>query len=166
MTAERVRPWWASDGPVDGGVDRRVDPLELHRAARRGEATDTPGWAGPEASPATEPLAGRPDDTPDPDPCDDGAAPPHGLDTCGVCPVCSALRALQETRPELAEHLAEAARHLAAAARSLLEPPTPPGPSSPPPSDGLRRIHLDDHVDVGDSGEGTRDPQDPTRTTS
>jgi hypothetical protein len=36
------RPWWASDGPVDGGVDAAEDPVERFRAARRGEAGPDP----------------------------------------------------------------------------------------------------------------------------
>jgi hypothetical protein len=78
-----------------------------------------------------------------------------------VCPFCSSLRLLQETRPELVEHLTEAARHLAAAARSLLDTPVPspaeraPRSSPRPTADGpshrpvtadgrLQRITLDD----------------------
>lgn len=45
-----------------------------------------------------------------------------------MCPLCTLARALEETRPELLDHLTEAARHLAAAARSLLDTmPTDPG---------------------------------------
>ena len=40
--SEQARPWWASDGPVDGGIARDEDPVERLRAARRG-ASDAPG---------------------------------------------------------------------------------------------------------------------------
>jgi hypothetical protein len=36
------RPWWASDGPVDGGLDAAEDPVEQFRAARRGGRTHVP----------------------------------------------------------------------------------------------------------------------------
>lgn len=50
-----------------------------------------------------------------------GGTAPHRPELCGVCPLCTLARTLEETRPELLEHLTEAARHLAAAARSLLD---------------------------------------------
>jgi hypothetical protein len=151
VSAERALPWWASEGPVAGGVDRGGDPIEQHRAARRGGLdADGPSPDPPPASPR---------------PTADGPLPPeparHRVDACGVCPFCASMRLLQETRPELVEHLTEAARHLAAAARSLLDTPVPSPTerSAPPPprpradapshppvtADGrLQRIVLDD----------------------
>lgn len=41
--SERARPWWASDGPVDGGIAPDEDPVERVRAARRGGAGTAPG---------------------------------------------------------------------------------------------------------------------------
>jgi hypothetical protein len=110
VSADRALPWWASDGPVDGGVDRVADPVERHRAARRGgREPDEPSQES--VSPA-EPV-----------PLAEPAR--HRVDACGVCPFCTSMRLLQDTRPELVEHLTEAARHLAAAARSLLDTPVP-----------------------------------------
>lgn len=41
MTRQTDRPWWASEGPVDGGIDRSEDPVVRHRSARLGDrATD------------------------------------------------------------------------------------------------------------------------------
>lgn len=37
----QARPWWASDGPVDGGIAPDEDPVERIRAARRGESDGT-----------------------------------------------------------------------------------------------------------------------------
>jgi hypothetical protein len=180
VTAERARPWWASDGPVDGGIDRRTDPLELHRAARRGPGGDAPWWAetpagpagqaGPASEPADEPPhgSGGADQRGVDQPVADEPSARHGPDVCGVCPVCSAVRLLQESRPELVEHLTEAARHLAAAARSLLEPPTVPTPPTPradgAADGGLRRIRLDDHAGHAagsDDPNGASDPPGP-----
>lgn len=160
MSAERALPWWASEGPVEGGVDRAVDPIERHRAARRGELDPQ----------ELDPQELDPDELPrDPSPpsplADEPQLPPeparHRVDACGVCPFCTSMRLLQETRPELVEHLTEAARHLAAAARSLLDTPVPspaeraerssprrPGDGPrphPATADGrLQRIVLDD----------------------
>jgi hypothetical protein len=62
----RERPWWASDGPLDGGLDTSEDPVERFRSARRGatEGGSTPG-DGPVGDagdlPFTdEPTSGRP----------------------------------------------------------------------------------------------------------
>lgn len=124
------RPWWASEGPVDGGVDPAEDPLLAHRTARRGAGDPSAGsgtadGAGPEEARA-------PGST-------DAAS-----EICGVCPVCIAARMLGESRPELLTHLTVAARHLSAALRALLETPTDrddeDGGSDDP---GVRRIDLD-----------------------
>jgi hypothetical protein len=129
------RPWWASDGPVDGGVDPAEDPLVAHRTARRGPEPE------PEPAPPT-------DDTTSPGP-GTGATPGHtqpGSEICGVCPVCIAARMLGETRPELLAHLTEAGRHLSAALRTLIETSTDRSNGargSEPDDRGVRRIDLD-----------------------
>jgi hypothetical protein len=63
MTGER--PWWASDGPVDGGLDTSEDPVERFRSARRGPAENAATGDGPSDDagdlPFTdEPVTGRP----------------------------------------------------------------------------------------------------------
>lgn len=209
MTRRPERPWWASDGPVDGGIDRSEDPVVRHRSARLGNRAgdddrsggddrsgdddrrgqDAVGAAFDEAAPsvASRRFAGNgqhasaepenqadaaaPRDQPwwsrspqDPDPAvvdpedgtvpvtshgpgpdvtdappdgsgptgsptadpsdpDRSGAPTHRPDLCGVCPICTGFRLLEEVRPELAGHLAEAAYHLASALRSLAEHP-------------------------------------------
>jgi hypothetical protein len=146
-----ARPWWASE-LEDGVADAPpLDPLEAHRAARRGtpppdDAAD--GWdladlLGPAAD-ASAPGDGATDDASDAPRTagrgsagTDGPAAAHGPDVCGVCPICVALRALGESRPQLLEHLSEAARHLTAAVRNLVEDPPRVRP------DGARRGHDD-----------------------
>jgi hypothetical protein len=116
-------PWWATDpGAPDG---HEPDPLEAHRAARRG--------ADPGSGPAEDRSGAGADDE-------------HRPDICGVCPVCLGARMLGETRPELLEHLTEAARHLAAALRAVVDPPSSPrGTDDPHGGDPgrVRRIDLD-----------------------
>ncbi len=119
--SEPTRPWWASD-PVDGDVDRSVDPVEAHRAARRGWLDPDAASSGPDAASSGPDGAASGTDGA----CSDGAG--HAEQICGVCPVCVLARAVGESRPELLGHLAEAARHLSAAARSFLEPHAPAGP--------------------------------------
>jgi hypothetical protein len=46
---------------------------------------------------------------------------------CRVCPLCAALAALREARPEAVEHLAKAGAELLLAARALLDGATPQG---------------------------------------
>lgn len=134
------RPWWASDGPVDGGVDPAEDPLVAHREARRGPDPDAPAddasvTHDTDADPASGPTHH-----------DRASGPTHpGSEICGVCPVCIAARVLGETRPELLMHLAEAGRHVSAALRTLLETPTDRGESRRGGSEDrrVRRIDLD-----------------------
>lgn len=125
------RPWWASDGPTDPASDQ--DPVDLHRAARRGMPPPT----------GSEPPSGRSGSAAGPD--DGSHAVPPGAprdplaEVCGVCPICIAARVVGETRPELLEHLAEAGRHLGAAVRSLLDPGVgsrDAGPAAQGSSDG------------------------------
>lgn len=126
------RPWWASEGPIDGGVDPDEDPLLAHRTARRGQGDTDPtaGWATSDApGPEAGPTAG---------------ATHAGAEICGVCPVCIAARMLGESRPEFLAHLTEAGRHLSAALRALRETPTDRGGDDADPEDrGVRRIDLD-----------------------
>jgi hypothetical protein len=130
------RPWWASG--ADAAVPDPVDPIDAHRAARRG------------GFPAEDPTVRRDGE----DPREDGHVagahdrpgadqPGHGPDVCGVCPLCAALRALGETRPQLVEHLTEAARHLAAAFRSFADEPRPGEADEPRDRAPFERIDLD-----------------------
>ena len=136
------RPWWASEGPVDGGVDPAEDPLVAHRSARRG---------GGEPDPTVDPDTGGHDAAEDeasgPTQPGSAAGPTQpGSEICGVCPVCIAARMLGETRPELLAHLTEAGRHLSAALSSLLETRTDrSGDEQDPAPDPrrVRRIDLD-----------------------
>jgi hypothetical protein len=156
-------PWWASE--LEGGVAEAtpaLDPLEAHRAARRGAHPADEGIAGwdlddllgpPPDAGATDEEARRgeqvDEETVDgPGPTGrDGPAAAHGPDVCGVCPICVALRALGESRPQLLEHLTEAARHLTAAVRNLVEDPPRVRPDGarrgPDDPDPFERIDLD-----------------------
>ena len=114
-----AHPWWASEADTQGLED--VDPVEAFRAARRPGEPPSGGTGSGDGE----------QDRPGSDPADeDTASRAHRPELCGICPLCTLARSLEDTRPELLEHLTEAARHLAAAARALLEqPPTPqPGP--------------------------------------
>jgi hypothetical protein len=173
--SSRARPWWASEGPVDGGIARDEDPVERLRAARRGTGDDATGdelaepWLDAVAATMSS-LAGAA--TPPPDLGDDSAetnaarngsahaaaetaqetaGAAHQPDVCGVCPICVGLRALAESRPELMNHLAEAARHVALAARSLRERPADAGDEArgrqARPGDGRARDGLE-HIDL------------------
>ncbi|MFA9429252.1 hypothetical protein [Egicoccus sp. AB-alg2] len=111
MSAHARDPWWASDG-ADGRLGD-ADPVEAHRAARRGQET-----AGEETE---DPAA--------PDEDGDAHQQAHGPDVCGVCPWCAGLRALAASHPEAVAHLTDAARHLTKAVRALvadLQPPAGP----------------------------------------
>lgn len=100
MTHTHEQPWWAS-GKGDGLGDE--DPFEAHRSARGGPTTD------PVESIVRilRQFA-------------DGRHQPDGS-TCGVCPLCSAIAALGDARPELVGHLSEAARHLTLAAKAFVD---------------------------------------------
>jgi hypothetical protein len=143
------RPWWASEGPVEGGVDPGQDPLLAHRAARRGPEPDRPDADGSDPDPDPGPDAEGPTAPPRGDPDALGRDP--AAEICGVCPVCIAARMLGDTRPELLGHLTEAARHVTAALRSLLDTSADRddgdrdhGRRDPGPADrGVRRIDLD-----------------------
>lgn len=115
-------PWWASGS--DESEAAAVDPDELvtaHRRARRGTPdADDDGHDGGGRDPAG-----------------------HSHEICGVCPICTGMRVLSETRPELAAHLTEAARHLTAAARTLLDEERSRRRPGPDPDEPLTRIDLD-----------------------
>lgn len=131
------RPWWAS--PDASSTLDDVDPVDAFRTARRRSDPDAPGTsAGAEDAPG----AGGQDPTPSPDEPAPAAAP-HRPELCGICPLCNLARNLEETRPELVEHLTEAARHLAAAVRALVEPADGGATSPGTPTDRLQRIPLD-----------------------
>ncbi|MEX2549443.1 MAG: hypothetical protein WD638_04390 [Nitriliruptoraceae bacterium] len=135
--SETPRPWWASEDAVVDLDD--VDPVDAFRQARRsGRSAEDPE---------------DPDDPDDRDAAPGGGGPSeHDPAFCGVCPLCTLARTLEDTRPELLEHLTQAARHLASAVRVLLETPPDPDAHGPASSEedpsGLQRIDLDqDHAE-------------------
>ncbi len=156
------RPWWSSltEEPAGAGAKADglddVDPMEAFRSARRPRPVP-PRAAERERGPDPSQPAGEEDaatgDRPPGDP------QTHRPELCGICPLCTLARTLEDTRPELMGHLTEAARHLAAAARALLE--TPPGRPEGPATDGgagdapgasgrrgaIQRIPLDGRTD-------------------
>lgn len=108
------RPWWASDGPGDDGAT--------------GDPVDGDG-----------PSSGRGRAAKDVPPHQHGTDVPH--DVCQVCPICAVLRAVDDVRPELVEHLSEAARHLTLAAKAFIDAQA----SGYEPQDGgLQHIDLDE----------------------
>jgi hypothetical protein len=46
--SEQARPWWASEGPVEGGISPDEDPVERFRSARRGPEAASRGEADAE----------------------------------------------------------------------------------------------------------------------
>jgi hypothetical protein len=75
----RERPWWASDGPVEGGLDTSEDPVERIRHARRGGDEDPAGRTGPGDVPPGGGRAGDGGDLPFTDePGADDAGGPRG----------------------------------------------------------------------------------------
>lgn len=93
--SEQARPWWASDGPVEGGIDPDEDPVERFRAARRGDAApdggDAPDRATggvPDAEPWLDAVAATMTrlaeaSAADASASDDGAAPGPGQQAPG-----------------------------------------------------------------------------------
>jgi hypothetical protein len=141
---EATHPWWASlpEPPRAGGNGSEViddaDPVEAFRAARRPQPMPPRAARGGTSREESQP---RPEPETRGDPLDGARSetgtssgsrasgseplePPssHRPELCGICPLCTLARALEDSRPDLLEHLTEAARHLAAAARSLLDP--------------------------------------------
>jgi hypothetical protein len=66
----------------------------------------------------------------------DDAGPAARAPECQFCPLCQAMAALREARPEAVEHLVKAGAELLLAARALLEGAAAPGGS---PGTGRRR---------------------------
>lgn len=131
--SDATHPWWASapDDVTGPPAIDDTDPIEAFRAARR--PRPVPPRAAGRGATASGEAPPRPDPGPDADRGPEGTSSvggtdqearsaPHRPELCGVCPLCTLARALEDTRPELLDHLTEAARHLAAAARSLLDP--------------------------------------------
>ena len=135
MTDER-QPWWAS---TDAGRTTTEDPVEAHRAARRGSGAPGGDPTGPADDPVDPGAGADRGATGERSPGSPGSPSGHAEAVCGVCPICVLARTLGDTHPELLGHLTEAARHLAAAARSMLES----SPSEDPGSEGVQRIDLD-----------------------
>lgn len=59
---------------------------------------------------------------------------------CQICPICTMLRVVSTSHPEILGHLLEASRALTAALQALLASAEQ---AAGPPKDGLRRIDLD-----------------------
>lgn len=141
--SERARPWWASDGPVDGGIAPDEDPVERVRADRRGGAGAAPGpaevaepWldavaatmsslartaarpggAGPRPGDAGTSGAEAPHDTGGPPPTEEAdAGEGAGHHQPDVCGVCPICVGLRA----LGEARPELVGHLAEAARQV-----------------------------------------------
>lgn len=148
MNDRAERPWWASDGPVGDGADPDEDPLERHRTARRGgePSPDADAWRNGTLAGVSE-LADRLAAAAEAYTTDhdghsaDADGTPAGV--CDACPICTGLRILGETRPELVHHLAAAGRHLAIATRGLVErAATPARPDDGSDDPGFERIDL------------------------
>lgn len=109
------RPWWSSAAG---------DPRERERRAGAGGDREF-GSAGPSAGG----VAGGPQAT------------SHDHEHCRACPICSFLEALDDSRPEVVEHLTEAARHLTLAAKTFIDAQAAGFDGQ---DDVLERIRLDD----------------------
>lgn len=113
------RPWWASDGPGEGGGVGGADGDDPQRGGDPGQQRHAHG---------------------------DADDPPHRhradapTDVCQVCPICAMLRAVDDVRPELVEHLTEAARHLTLAAKAFVDAQA----TGFEGDEGLQRIDLDE----------------------
>lgn len=160
----REDPWWASGSGQEEGLGDE-DPFERHTEARRGagdgdaganghaghergdrhqgrggawwhDAVDALAYAVRAAGDAREGRAGRGEG--------ERAVPPHDHTSdgqvCHVCPVCMALRALDESRPEVVAHLSEALRHVSLAARAFVEAQV----AATGGDDALHHVDLDD----------------------
>jgi hypothetical protein len=97
------------------------------------------------AGPAREATAGAAG----PGGAGNGGGGPHRIDACGVCPICTAIRTLGATHPELVTHLAEAARHLALAVRTVVDAATDDREAAAP-----RRDRRDRDARGGSRGDG------------
>ncbi len=101
----------------------------------------------PDAAPWWASSGGEPREDP-PRPAAGHRHSPASNEACRTCPVCSILRAVGATRPELVEHLTEAARHLALAAKAIIDAQVDNFADS---AHRLERIPLDDE-DSGANG--------------
>lgn len=150
-------PWWASGRRPDEGLDADEDPVAAHQRARRGDGggadddaagggagdgtgggrawwedtADVLAGAVREAARAARDAGSRPVD-----PHEHGS----GAAACQICPVCIAIRALGESRPEVVAHLGEAVRHLALALKAFADAQV----AAAGGADRLERIDLDD----------------------
>ncbi len=143
--SEAARPWWASEDPaghqaedgsahgehtrpawldaveaIDGAV-RAATRTARERSVQNAAGTDAAGLDGDGGARGGGGGGARGGGG-----GGEGGAPDghrHGaIDAyCHVCPVCSLLRALDETRPEVILHLTEAARHLTMAAKAVVD---------------------------------------------
>lgn len=162
MTDRRPEtPWWASGRRPDEGLDTDEDPVTAHRRARRGDggagaADDDEEAAGGGAGDGTAGDRAWWEDTADVlagavreaarAARDPGSGPVEdhehgsGAPACRICPVCIAIRALGESRPEVVAHLGEAVRHLALALKAFADAQV----AAAGGADRLERIDLDD----------------------
>jgi hypothetical protein len=113
-------PWWASDDGAEQLDDQ--DAFRAHRAARAGRESlpqsELADALGDVAVSVVRRLSSVTDERRSPRDHFHGV----GEDpVCRNCPVCSLLRAIDRSGPEVSEHLGDAARHLALAAASFLE---------------------------------------------
>lgn len=163
MSDLREDPWWASGSAPEEGLGDE-DPFERHTEARRGagdgdaganghagherrdrhqgrggawwhDAVDALADAARAAGDAHEARAGRGEGeraASSQDRASDGQV-------CHACPVCVALRVLDESRPEVVAHLSEALRHVSLAARAFVEAQV----AATGGDDGLHRVDLD-----------------------
>ena len=60
-----------------------------------------------------------------------GASASHGGPECRICPICQAIAAVRNVRPEALEHLIGAVLELAAAVREFTVPPAGTAPAGP-----------------------------------
>lgn len=141
-------PWWASG---TDGLHQDEDPLDRHTAARRGETGPGEGeprddghagewWHEAMAALSDAARVGRERAGRSRGSQGDGRDHAAG-DVCHVCPVCVALRALDDSRPEVVAHLSEALRHVSLAARAFVEAQVA---ATGGQDDGLHRVDLDD----------------------
>lgn len=76
---------------------------------------------------------------PRPAPVREREAPAQAACTVAFCPICTAVTALREARPEVAEHLLQAGREVLLAARALIDARLAGSGSGP----GLERVPVE-----------------------
>ena len=126
----------AAGGPGDGADTARLasDAIDLvtrlaAEAGRRVADRARTNAAGPPPDAFTR-------DDPPPAAADSAGAPHPDGEVCDACPVCIALRALRQVRPEVVGHLSDAAHHLSLALRAFAD-------AQAGEDDGLEKIDLD-----------------------